>query len=119
VALGQLEEPEAAFALDDHIQPSVVELLDHLDDRRLGSDVAHAFVVGEHEPERAVAVEALADELLVAGLEHVERSLLARHEHEREWEESDLIHAESVVALGLLRARRRSLPSRDRGSRPL
>ena len=81
------------MALDDHVHAPVVENLQHLDDRGAGADLASARFVLEHEPELAAAAQALADQLLVAGLEDVERHPLRGHEHELERKETDLRHA--------------------------
>ena len=91
-ALRQAEELEAVVRLDDDVQAAVREAVDHLDDRAADADVAHALVVLEHEAELVPEVEALADQLAVARLEDVQRRLLARHEHEVEREEADLVH---------------------------
>ena len=50
--LGQLEQPEPRSALDDDVEPAVVEALDHLGHRREGSDLAQAVVVRVDDAER-------------------------------------------------------------------
>ena len=89
---GQLEHPEALPPLDDDVQAAVVEALEHLGDRRPGADVAQPVVVGEDEPELALLVEALADQLAVARLEDVQRHQLGREQDDPEREEPDLAH---------------------------
>ena len=91
-ALGQADELEALVRLDDDVQAAVVKALDDLDNGAADSDVAHALLVFEHEPELVAVVEALADQLTVARLEDVQRRLLAGHEHEVERKEADLVH---------------------------
>src|SRR4029079_7476995 len=89
-ALGELCDPDALAALDDDVQAPVLELLQHLDHAGTASDLAHAVVVREHEPELAALFQALADQLAVAGLEAVQRRLLSGQQHEVEREETDL-----------------------------
>ena len=56
------------------------------------ANLAHAVVVGEHEPELVVVLQAFADQLLVAQLEDVEGDALRRHQHDPQREESELAH---------------------------
>jgi hypothetical protein len=56
------------------------------------ADLAHALLVGVDEPELLVGIEALADQLLVARLEDVERDALGREQDDAEREEADLRH---------------------------
>src|SRR5215213_3833361 len=90
VPLGELGDADPLAALDDDVQPPVVELLQHLDHTCAAADLAHAVVVRKHEPELASLLEAFADQLAVPGLEDVQRRLLAREQHEVEGEEADL-----------------------------
>src|SRR3954447_10531962 len=92
-AFGQLQQPEAGAALDDDVEPAVVEALDHLGDRRERPDLAQAVLVGVDDAERDVVLNALADELAVARLEDMEWHLLRGQEHEAEREQAYLIHA--------------------------
>ena len=94
-SLGELVDPETLAPLDHDVESAVVVALKHLDDRSPGPDRPHAGVVGEHEPKLAVTLEAFADQLAVARLEDVERTLLARDEHEVERKEADF-HRDSV-----------------------
>jgi hypothetical protein len=89
---GQLDEAEGVAPLDDDVEPTVGEALEHLDDACAGSDLPHAVLVGEDEAEFDVLVEALADELLVAGLEDVQGRLLAWEEDGVEGEQPELVH---------------------------
>ncbi len=91
-AVGQPKESEAVAALDDYVQAPVGETVENLGDRRARSDLAQAAIVRQNEPELAVARQALADQLLVARLEDVQRHALRRKEHELEREEADLRH---------------------------
>ena len=91
-ALGQLEQPEPLAALDDDVEPAVVEAVEHLGDGRERADLAQAVVVGEDEPELTLLGEAFADQLLVAVLEDVQRDLLGREQHDPEREEAELAH---------------------------
>ena len=50
----------------------------------------------EHDAELLVALDALADQLLVARLEDVQRHPLGRHQHERQRKESQPSHVPSV-----------------------
>ena len=59
----QLEEAKPLAALDDDVQPPVVEALEHLDHAGARADLAHAVVVREHEPELLALRQALADQL--------------------------------------------------------
>ena len=89
----QLEEPEALAALDDDVHRSVVERLDDRSDARTRPDLVHRAVAGgEHEPELAVRLEALADQLAVARLEDVERDPLGGDEDDRQREKAELGH---------------------------
>ncbi len=94
-AVGQLDQAEAAAALDDDVQPPVVEPLGDLDDARQRPRPAKPVVVGVDEPEGLVRLEALGDQLPVARLEDVERYLLGREQDEAERKEPDL-HSVSV-----------------------
>ena len=89
--VGQVDQPEARAALDDHVHPSVGELLQHLGDGGAGADLGEARVAREQQAELAALAHALADQLLVALLEDVERDALGRQQHELEWEEADLL----------------------------
>ena len=80
------------MSFDDDVHPAVVEHLQHLHDGRAGTDLAPSLAVLEHEPELVALGEALADQLLVAGLEDMERHALGRQEHERQWKQADLRH---------------------------
>ena len=62
------------------------------DDARERPDLAHAFLVGVDQPELAVRLEALLDQLAVARLEDVERHALGGKQHDPEREEADLLH---------------------------
>jgi len=75
--------------LHDDVQPPVGKAVDHLHDRAADADVAHALVVLEHEPELVPEVEALADQLVIARLEDVQRCLLAWDGHGVEGEEPE------------------------------
>jgi hypothetical protein len=90
--LGELDEPEALAALDDDVQPPVVEPLEYLGDRGTRTDLAQPVVVRVDEPELDVLLEALAHELAVARLEDVQRHLLRRQEDDSEREEPYLAH---------------------------
>jgi histidinol-phosphate aminotransferase len=94
--LRELDELEPLAALHDDVQATVVEAFEDGDDRSARPDLAHPGLVGEHETEVGVLVDALSDQLLVAGLEDMERHPLARQEHELEREQADLVHARSV-----------------------
>ena len=90
--LGELRDAEPLTPLDDDVQPAVVERLevDHVSER---ADVPNAvLLVGEHQTERLVALEALADQLAIAKLEDVQRDLLRREQRNPEREEPDLRH---------------------------
>ncbi len=92
---------EALLPLDDDVEPAVVEALEHVGDERARSELAHAMLVGEHETELALIVDALVDQLAVARLEDVQRNALRREQHNAEREEAELVDRPSV-----LRARR-------------
>ena len=85
-------DPEAQAALDENGQPPVVEPLEHFRDRRARPDLANPVLVGVHEPELLVRIEALADQLLIARLEDVQRHPLGREQDDAEREEADLRH---------------------------
>jgi gamma-glutamyltranspeptidase/glutathione hydrolase len=90
----QLEQPEPFASLDDDVQAAVLEPVDDRGHVRARADLVHGAVARrEHEPELAVGLDALADQLAVARLEDVQRDPLRRHEHERQGEESELRHA--------------------------
>ena len=73
---------------------SVVERLDDRRDARARPDLVHRPVAGrEHEPELAVRLEALADQLAVARLEDVERDPLGGDEDDGQREEAELGHS--------------------------
>ena len=91
-AARQLEQPEALAALDDHVHPAVVELLEQVGDTRTRPDVAQPGLVRIDEPELMPVLEAPADQLLVARLEDVQRHPLGRKQDDAEWEEPDLRH---------------------------
>ena len=99
-ALGELVEVEALTALDEDVEPAVLEPRQHLDDSRTRSHVADPLVVGVDEPELRLGLEALADQLLVALLEDVKRQLLGRQEDDAEREQSELVHGESLCGRG-------------------
>ena len=83
-AAGQLEEPEAAAALDDDVHAPVVERLDQRRNAGARPDLVHRAVAGgEQEPELAVRLEAFANEFVVARLEDVQRDPLGRDEDDR------------------------------------
>src|SRR6188472_1032855 len=113
--VGQLEEPEPVAALDDDVQPAVLEALDDLDDARESPRPAEAVVVREDEAERLLALEALGDELAVPRLEDVERHLLRRQQDDPEREQPDL-HRSSLRPWSL-RAGAWLRPTARRGSR--
>ncbi len=94
---GQLDEPEPIPAFHDDVQPTVVEALQHFGHRRKRSHLAQAVVVGVHEPELALLLQALADQLLVPVLEDVERDLLGRKQDDSEREEPDFGHARRLL----------------------
>ena len=85
-------DAEAGAAFDDDVEPAVVEALEHLGDARERADLAHALLVGIDQPELAVVLEALADQLPVPRLEDVERHALGRQQDDAEREEADLLH---------------------------
>jgi hypothetical protein len=61
-------------ALDDDVHTAVRQHLQHLDDRGARPDVVEvAARLREDDPELLLALEGLADELLVPRLEHVQR----------------------------------------------
>ena len=91
-ALCLRDDAEALPALDRDVETAVVEAVEHVHDGRTCADVPHAVVVGEDETELAVVREALADQLLVAELEDVERDPLGGHEHDPEREQPELVH---------------------------
>jgi hypothetical protein len=76
-AFGELDEPEALAAFDDHVELSVLETLEHLDDPGAGSDLTEPLVVREDEAELPVLLETFANQLPIAGLEHVQGRLLS------------------------------------------
>src|SRR5262245_60640972 len=89
-----LEQTEAIAALDNDVHAPVRQHLQHLDDRGSRPDVVHvAARLGEDDAELLLTLETLADELLVARLEDVQRHPLGRHQHELEREEPDHGHA--------------------------
>jgi len=92
VAFRLRHDPKAIASLDCDVQPAVVEAVEHVDDRGARANLAHAVVVGEHEPELVVALQAFADQLLVAQLEDVEGDALRRHQHDPQREEAELAH---------------------------
>ena len=57
------------------------------------ADLAEPVVVLEDQPELALVGQALADQLLVAILEDVQRDALVREQHELEREKADFRHA--------------------------
>src|SRR5439155_12579702 len=95
---------EALLALDRDVQPAVVEPVEHVDHRRTRADLAHPIVVREDEPELAVAVQALSDQLLVAQLEDVEWNPLRGEQHDPEREEAELVHQRPQPAGGSRRS---------------
>ena len=80
------------MSFDRDVQPTVVEAVEDLDHRRTRADVTHPVVVGEHETELGVVLETVADQLLVAELEDVERDPFGRHENDPEREQAELVH---------------------------
>jgi len=90
--LSELHEPEALPALDDDVQPAVLELLHHFDNPCARAHLADPVVVREHEPELLVCVQAFTDQLPVARLEDVQGSLFPWEEHEVQREETELAH---------------------------
>lgn len=90
---GHLDDPEALPPLDDDVEPTVLEALQHLDDRRPGADAPHTRVVSLDETELELQLEALVDQLAVAGLEDVQRHELGGQQHHVEREQPDLLHA--------------------------
>src|SRR5262249_5601356 len=98
-ALGGLRDPEPLAALDHDVESTVREPLQHLGDTRARPDLFDTLLVLEDEPELALELEALADQLPVARLEDVERYALRRDEHDPEREEADLLHERSVRGL--------------------
>ena len=91
-AAGELDEAEPLPPLDDDVEPAVREALQHPGDRGERPDLANPVLIGEDEPELAVARQALPDQLLVAILEDVQRHALGREQDELERKESDLGH---------------------------
>ena len=67
------------------------------DDPRPRPDVPNPVVVRVDEAELRVGVETLADELLVALLEDVERQLLGRQQDDAERKQSELDHGEAYA----------------------
>ena len=100
-------------ALDEDVHPPVVEDVRDLFHLRERADVAATGVVLEHEAEGLSVGDALADQLLVARLEDVQRHALRRGEHEREREQADLRHARSVVGRESSRSGDRVSPCGD------
>ena len=86
----QLHHAEPSTPSTANVQPAVVEALEHLGHARARADLAHAVLVRVHEPELALQLEALADQLLVPVLEDVERHELGRQQNDAEREEADL-----------------------------
>ena len=111
----QLEQAEPLPALDDDVEPAVVEAVEHLGDGGERADLAQAVVVGVDQPELALLVEALADQLLVAVLEDVQRDLLGREQHDPEREEAELAHRRSLDALERGEPEKRAVPLETRG----
>ena len=107
-ALGQLEELEAIASLDDDVEPPVLEPVGDLDHGRERPDLPDPVVVGVDEPEGALLVDALGDQLAVARLEDVEGDLLGREQDEPERKEADLVHRRS---LSLRAGTRRAAPT--------
>ena len=95
-AVGQLDEPESVAALDDDVEPAVLEAREHLDDACPRPEVAKPVVVGVDQTELSVLLEALVDELLVPLLEDVERELLGREQDDAERKQSELVHHSSA-----------------------
>ena len=96
-AFGPRRDPESVPALDEDVHAPVVEHVHDLPHLGQRADVAAAGVVLQQEAEGLCVGDALADELLVPGLEDVERHALGRREHERQREEADLRHGGRVV----------------------
>ena len=71
VALVHLDEPEALAALHDDVEPAVVEPLEHLCHSCPRADSPQSVLVCEHEPELALLLETLGDQLAVPRLEDV------------------------------------------------
>src|SRR5436190_12254442 len=78
-------------ALDQDVHPPVVEALDHALNPGRATDVAQSLIRQPHDPEFAVAFEALADHQLVARLEDVQRHELLWQQHEAEWKQREAL----------------------------
>ncbi len=87
---------EALTALDEDVEPAVLEPRQHVDDAGARPHVAYPLVVRVDEPELRVALETLADQVLVALLEDMKRQLLGRQEDDTERKQSELVHGESL-----------------------
>ena len=98
--LGDDAEPVAT--LDRDVQPAVVEPIDHVDHGGARPDAAHPVVVLEDEAELPIVVEAVADQILVARLEDVQRHPFGRDEHDPERKHTELLrHGRSAsVCIG-------------------
>ena len=81
-------EPDTS--LDDDVHPAVVEALEDLCDASERPDLTDAVLVRVEHPELVVGFDALADQLLVARLEDVQRHAFGRKQHDAEREEADL-----------------------------
>ena len=93
-AVLDLDQPDRRDALDEDVELAVVVLFDHLDDLRRAAEFAGvAVVVGQHEAERLVVLEAAGGEIAVARLEHVQRGLLVRQQHHAEHEKRITVFA--------------------------
>ncbi len=96
LAVGDLAEPEPLTPLDEDVHAAVFEARENLGDACSCPHVADSVVVGVHEPELALVLDALADQLLVALLEDVQREPLGRQKDETEREQSELVHPARV-----------------------
>src|ERR687898_1210298 len=98
-AVRELQEPEPVTPLGNDVEAAVVETIEHLGHRRARPDLAQTGLAGEDEAELALLREALADQLLIAVLEDVQRNLLRRQQDDPQREEAELAHARSLDAL--------------------
>src|SRR5581483_5908535 len=94
-------DAEPLPADDEDVHAAVLEALEHLRHARPRPRLAHAGLVRVDDAELAVELQALADQLLVALLEDVERRHLGRQEDDPEREEADLIHPPQGTLAGL------------------
>jgi hypothetical protein len=87
VVLG--DHPQRARAAGEDVQAPVVHALEHLGDLHRAADRPQPVLGGPHDPELALALQALADHRQVARLEDVQRHELVgqRYEAQREQRE--------------------------------